>query len=92
MSTIPSVQGDAPPNGRPVSVTPPPPRVDVITLLTLTLRALSGHAIRWAGLALAFSLFAWIVASPTTPAWAKLVAAGGFGVMVLVLWIRLGQR
>lgn len=66
-------------------------RVDPVALMALAVRALSGHALKWVGLALAFALFGWIVVEPQ-PAWAKLVAAGSFGVMVLVLWVKKGER
>ena len=78
------------PNGRPVQA--PAPSISLFTFLSIALRALSGHALKWAGLLLAFALFAWIVVTPPTPAWAKLASAGSFGVMVLVLWIKKGER
>lgn len=86
------------PNGRAVAPPPgydvprPQPGINLFTFLSLALRALSGHALKWVGLALAFALFGWIVVEAAQPAWAKLAAAGSFGVMVLVLWLRAGER
>jgi len=65
-------------------------RVDTLTLLSFTLKALSGHALKWVGLLLSFSLFAWIVVGPSGES-AKLLAAMLFGGLVLALWFKKGS-